>query len=110
MALVCNKITKLKKLFANNLILNLNKVKLESIFSTIEKDIHSPHNIRLNHYLSFYNNVKNSNIQTVTSEASSIKPKLVDLENILEDRIINSLNVHENFAHDSLVNTLQSNK
>jgi hypothetical protein len=104
MALVCNKITKIKKLFTHSLSSNLDKLNLESLFSNIEKVIEAPHRIRLNHYLGFYNNLKKSNIFSDTS----IKSKLNELENLLEEKILRGLEVHENFGYDNLNSTLQS--
>ena len=104
MALVCNKITKIKKLFTHSLYTSIDKVDFQSLFSNIEKVTEPPHTVRLNHYLSLYNNLKKSNF----SSERSIKPKLDELENFLEDKILKGLEVHENFGFNSLNTALQS--
>jgi len=104
MALVCNKITKIKKLFTNSLNSRIDKIDFKSLFSNIEKVAEPPHTVRLNHYLALYNNLKKSNFNS----ERSIKPKLDELENLLEDKILKGIEVHENFGLDSLNTALQS--
>jgi hypothetical protein len=104
MALVCKNISKIKQFFSCSLSSHLEKIKIENVLNVLKTDLESNHKIRLNHYLSLYNNLKNSNLEVETI----VKPKLIELEAQLEERIINSLESYENFGQDSLISTLQS--